>query len=159
MQTASIDLQKLKKSHWTPQEMANVETIVGFVKKLMNEHDFDYVLEHYANKFYIQHNRNIPDGVEGLVDVIKSFTKRFPDYSYDVKQIIADGDHVLSHSHVTMKKADRGNDKKGLNITDNWKLKDGLIVEHWDSIQAIDSAMRLYALLTGGKVRNANGVF
>ena len=98
-------------------------------------------------------------GIDGLVGVVEAFAKRYPDYCYDVKRIIVDGDHVVFHSHATMKKADRGNDKKGLNITDTWKLRDGQIVEHWDSIQPIDGFMRLYVLLTGGKIRNPNGVF
>jgi len=159
METPSIDLENLKKDHWTPEEFGNVQIIVDFVQRLMNDHDFDYVIKNYANSSYTQHNRNISDGIEGLVDVLKNFTKRFPDYCYDVKQILADGDHVVFHSHATMKKVDRGNDKKGLNITDNWKIQDGQIVEHWDSIQPIDGAMRFYVLLNGGKIRNSNGVF
>ena len=159
METASIDLENLKKNHWTPEEVGNVEIIVDFVQRLMNDHDFDYVIKNYANSSYTQHNRNISDGIEGLVDVLKNFTKRFPDYCYDVKQILADGDHVVFHSHATMRNVDRGNDKKGLNITDNWKIQDGQIVEHWDSIQPIDGAMRFYVLLNGGKIRNSNGVF
>ena len=159
METPQVDLAALSKSHWTSKELKNVELIADFVQKLMNDHDFDYVMARYANSSYVQHNRNIPDGIEGLVGVVRDFAKRFPDYCYDVKQIIADGDHVVFHSHATMKKADRGNDRKGLNITDNWRLRDGEIVEHWDSIQPIDGAMRLFVLLNGGKIRNSNGVF
>ena len=159
METLTVDLDGLKKSHWTPEELRNAEIVADFVQKLMNDHDFDYVLKTYANASYLQHNRNIPDGIEGLVNVLKNFTTRFPDYCYDVKQILADGDHVVFHSHATMKRADRGNERKGLNIMDNWKLRDGQIVEHWDSLQPLDGFMRFYVLLTGGKLRNSNGVF
>ncbi len=159
METIKIDLENLKKSHWSEEEIKNVELVTDFVQNLMNNHNLEYVLKNYNNSSYIQHNRNIPDGMEGIVGTIKDFTKTFPDFCYDVKQIIADGDHVLFHSHATMKKADRGNDKKGMNITDNWRIKDGQIVEHWDSIQAIDGFMRFYSLLNGGKIRNSNGVF
>lgn len=158
-ETLKIDLEKLQRTHWSSEEIANVKLIVGFVQKLMNDHDFDTALKEYGNASYIQHNRNIPDGIEGLVEVLKGFTKQFPDYCYDVKQIIADGDHVVFHSHATMKESDRGNDKKGLNIIDNWKIRDGEIVEHWDSLQPLDGFMRFYALLNGGKIRNFNGVF
>ena len=114
MRALEVNLDALKKTHWTLHELANAEIISDFVQKLMNDHDFDYILEEYANASYLQHNRNIPDGIEGLVNVLRDFTKRFPDYCYDVKQILVDGDHVVFHSHATMKRVDRGNEKKGL---------------------------------------------
>ena len=159
METLKVDLEKLKKGHWTPEELENVELIADFVQNLMNDHNFEYVLKRYGNASYTQHNRNIPDSMEGLVNVLRDFTKRFPDYCYDVKQIIADGEHVVFHSHATLKKSHRGNDRKGLNIIDNWKIQDGEIVEHWDSLQPLDGFMRFYVLMNGGKIRNANGVF
>lgn len=159
MEPPVIDLEPLKKPHWSPEEMGHVELVVGFVQTLMNDHDFEAVIERYDNSAYTQHNRNIPDGVEGLVGLLRDFTRRYPEYSYDVRQVLADGDRVVFHSHATLRRADRGNDKKGMNITDHWKVRDGQIVEHWDSIQPIDWMMRLYVLLNGGKIRNANGVF
>ena len=83
----------------------------------------------------------------------------YPEYSYDVKHIYADGDHVVFHSHATLKKEDRGNDRKGMNIIDTWRIEDGRIVEHWDAIQPLDRGMRLFVLLNGGNIRNSNGVF
>lgn len=159
MATLQIDLDRFKKSHWTTEELGNARIVSDFVQKLMNDHDFDYVLENYANDSYVQHNRNIADGIEGLVEVVRQFTRRFPDYCYDVKQVLVDGDQVVFHSHATMKRADRGNDRKGFNIMDNWMIRDGKIVEHWDTLQPIDAFMRLYVLLNGGKIRNSNGVF
>ncbi len=154
-----IDLETLKRGHWSTEEAGNVELIADFVQKLMNDHDFDAVLDRYRNGSYVQHNRNIPDGIDGLVGLLRDFTKRFPDYSYDVRRIIADGDQVVFHSHATLKRNHRGNDRKGLNITDIWTIRNGEIVEHWDSLQALDGFMRFYSLMTGGNIRNTNGVF
>ena len=154
-----IDLSSLQKPSWTAQEQQNAALITDFVQNLMNNHHFDYVLERYNDSAYVQHNRNIPNKMEGLVGFLAEFVESYPDYSYDVKHIFADGDYVIFHSHATLKKEDRGNDQKGLNIIDTWRIEDGRIVEHWDSIQALDISMRLYSLMTGGKIRNANGVF
>ncbi|MEM6428431.1 MAG: nuclear transport factor 2 family protein [Deinococcota bacterium] len=159
MDTLVINLEALKKDNWSAKELENVRLIADFVQKLMNNHDFDLVLNEYDNAAYLQHNRGIPDGVRGVVSVVEQFAKRFPDYTYDVKHIFADGDYVSFHSHATLNKKHRGNDKKGLNIKDTWKVKDGKIVEHWDAIQPIDGFMRFYVWLTGGAIRNANGVF
>ena len=148
----TIDLQELQKPNWTEQELANAELITDFVQNLMNDHNFDYVLEHYNDSAYTQHNRNLPDKVTGLVGFLKEFVEDYPDYTYDVKHIYVDGDYVIFHSHATLDKEDRGNDEKGMNIIDTWRIEDGRIVEHWDSIQALDFSMRLYSLLSGGAV-------
>ncbi|NOH60714.1 nuclear transport factor 2 family protein [Vibrio sp. RE88] len=155
----TINLQELQKPNWTEQELANAELITDFVQNLMNDHNFDYVLEHYNDSAYTQHNRNLPDKVTGLVGFLKEFVEDYPDYTYDVKHIYVDGDYVIFHSHATLAKEDRGNDEKGMNIIDTWRIEDGRIVEHWDSIQALDFSMRLYSLLSGGDIENANGVF
>ena len=94
-----------------------------------------------------------------MVETVSGLVKRFPDYAYDVKHILVDGDIVILHSHATLRKSHRGNQRKGFNITDRWRVADGAIVEHWDSVQPIDLFGRIYALVTGGKVRNDNGTY
>ena len=144
---------------WSAQEKKNVDIVIDFVQHLMNNHDFDYVRTHFMNSSYLQHNRNIADGIESIIAFVEMFAKRFPDYTYEVKRIIADGDLVVFHSHATIKSSDRGDDHKGMNIIDVWKVQDNTIVEHWDSIQPLDWFMKLYVLFAGGIVKNQNGVF
>ncbi|WP_152086608.1 nuclear transport factor 2 family protein [Pseudoalteromonas sp. A25] len=95
----------------------------------------------------------------GLVGFLQEFVEDYPEYSYDVKRILVDGDFVIFHSHATLFKDDRGNGQKGMNIIDTWKVENGHIVEHWDSIQALDGFMRFYSQVSGGTIRNDNGVF
>ncbi|WCE32519.1 nuclear transport factor 2 family protein [Vibrio sp. SCSIO 43137] len=158
-QTVKIDLSSLQKSNWTEHERKNAELVADFVQNLMNDHNFDYVLQHYNDSAYRQHNRNLPDKVTGLVAFLQEFVEEYPDYSYEVKHIYVDGDYVIFHSHATLKKEDRGDDQKGMNIIDTWRIDQGRIVEHWDSIQALDLSMRFYSLLKGGDINNSNGVF
>ena len=155
----TIDFNTLQKPSWTEQEQQNAKIITDFVQNLMNEHNFDYILERYNDSAYTQHNRNLPDKVSGLVGFLKDFVEDYPEYSYDVKHIYVDGDYVIFHSHATLNKEDRGNDQQGMNIIDTWRLENGRIVEHWDSIQALDGFMRFYSLISGGDIRNSNGVF
>lgn len=159
MSKPQIDFETLKQKHWSEEEVKNVGIIADFVQHLMNDHDFDYVLKHFDNDNYIQHNRNLPDGVDGLVSYVKTFVKRFPEYSYDVKHIITSKSMVVFHSHVTTKAANRGNEKKGFIITDTWKLRDGKIIEHWDAIQPLNAFFRFYVWLVGGSIKNSNGLF
>jgi predicted SnoaL-like aldol condensation-catalyzing enzyme len=159
MDTIKINLQDLKKDSWSEVELENAELVVDFVQHLMNNHDFDYVSQKYSSSNYIQHSKGIADGMAELIEYVKDFSKRFPEYTYDVKHIHVDGNIVTFHSHATLKTKHRGNDKKGFNIIDTWRVENGEILEHWDSIQPIDGLMRFYIWLTGGKTRNTNGIF
>jgi predicted SnoaL-like aldol condensation-catalyzing enzyme len=76
-----------------------------------------------------------------------------------VKRIIASGDFVVLHSHVTFRKNHRGNERKGFIITDTFRLENGVLREHWDAMQAIDLFSRALTLLTGGTVANKNPTF
>lgn len=154
-----IDFESLKKEHWSDQELANAKLVTEFVQLLMNNHNFDIIKEKYSNNPYKQHNRGIADGISGVLATVTQLSKRFPDYTYDVKNIFADGNYVSFHSHATINEKHRGNDKKGFNIKDTWRIEDGKLVEHWDAVQPIDTFMRFYTWLTGGNIRNSNGVF
>lgn len=154
-----IPFEQLKQDHWTEQETKNASVVVDFFQRLMNDHDFDYVTRTYADGSYIQHNRAIPPEMSGVVGYVKTLTKRFPDYSFDVKHIISSGDLVVLHSHVTLKAQHRGNERKGFIISDTFRLEDGKLCEHWDAMQAIDLFTRFLMLLTGGAVANDNPTF
>lgn len=144
---------------WSPNERANVNRVAEFVQLIMNDHDFDAVRERFGSGSYTQHNRTMTDGLDGVLEAVGRTVKRFPEFGYDVRRVLADGDYVTITSHVTMKAAHRGDDRKGLNISDTWRVVDGQLVEHWDSVEPIDGMMRVFGLLTGGRFRNSNGVF
>lgn len=159
MKIPKIESKKHMQEQWTEQEKANVRTVVDFFQTLMNEHDFEGTIKKYGGSSYQQHNRAIPNEMEGLIRYVKTMTRRFPEYSFDVKKIFADGDYVVLHSHTTMNAKHRGNEKKGYIITDTFKLKDGKLSEHWDAIQAIDFFSRCIMLMVGGSIQNSNPTF
>ena len=159
MSVPTINANDYLQEHWTDQETENVKVVVDFFQKLMNEHNFEYILDTFGGGSYVQHNRAIPNEIEGLVSYVKTMVKRFPEYSFDVKKIYADGDYVILHSHTTMKAKHRGDEGKGFIITDTFKLKDGKLAEHWDAIQPIDFFSRFLMLVTGGTIGNNNPTF
>lgn len=159
MKKIVIDLDGLKKDTWTSEEYKNAKMVVDFVQHLMNTHDFDYIRKKYGSHPYRQHNQSMTDGLEGVLKVVSSFAKKYPDYTYEVKHMYVDGPHVTLHSHATNKLSHRGNPKKGLNIMDIWKVENGQIVEHWDAVQPIHGSMRFLFWMIGGKFRNKNTYF
>lgn len=159
MDTLTVELDELARPNWTPEEAANAKLVAEFVRLLMNEHDFDAVRHGFDSSAYTQHNHGIADGLEGVIETVSDLARRFPDYTYDVKHIAVDGDMVVFHSHATLRRSHRGNTRKGFNITDRWRVVDGRVVEHWDSIQPMDLFARFYSLVSGGRVRNENGTY
>ena len=159
MNAAKIDFDALKRPHWTPDQVENAKLVLDFVQHIMNDHDFEYIKTKFGEDPYVQHNRNMNDGVDGVIEYLKAFVKSFPEFSYDVKSVTVDGNLVNIHSHATVKSKHRGNQNKGLNIIDTWKVENGKLVEHWDAVQPIDLFMRLYAAFAGGQTRNPNGFY
>lgn len=159
MQTPTPTLDYQMKDHWTPQERDNVETAAEFVQMLMIDHDFDAFRARFGSSPYVQHSRGIPEGIDGLVDYVSTLAGRFPEYAYDVKNVLVDGDHVTFQSHATIRAKHRGDERKGFNIIDTWRVVDGQIVEHWDAIQPLGLSMRLLVLFVGGRTRNTNSIF
>ena len=159
MEVLQIDLDTLKKDNWSELELRNAELVIDFVQHIMNNHNFDYVKEKYGSHRYKQHNQSMVDGLSGVLEVVSNFAKRFPEYTYDVQHVYVDGPFVTLHSHATRFKKDRGKPKKGLNVMDIWKVENGEIMEHWDAVQPIDSFMRFYFWIAGGKFRNGNTYF
>jgi predicted SnoaL-like aldol condensation-catalyzing enzyme len=88
--------------------------------------------EKYWSASYIQHSAHIAPGREGLFDLIKSLP---PTLKYESGTIVAEGDFVIVHGRFS---------NFGLPV--NWiaadivRIKDGVLVEHWDVIQ--DEATR-----------------
>jgi len=93
---------------------------------LFNKRDYAEA-ERYWSPDYIQHSAHIAPGREGLFNLIKSTP---PTLKYEAGMIVADGDFVIVHGRFS-----------GIGLPVNWiaadilKIKDEILVEHWDVIQ------------------------
>ena len=76
---------------------------------------------------YIQHSAHIEPGRDGLFNLIKAAP---PSLKYEPGVILAEGDYVIVHGRFS-----------NIGLPVNWiaadvvRLKDGILVEHWDVIQ------------------------
>ena len=83
--------------------------------------------ERYWSPNYIQHSALIEPGRDGLFNLVKSLP---PTLKHVMGLIVADGDFVMFHGRYS-----------GIGLPANWvvvdivRIKDGLLVEHWDVIQ------------------------
>jgi predicted SnoaL-like aldol condensation-catalyzing enzyme len=98
---------------------------------LFNRRDYA-AAERFWSPRYIQHSAHIAPGREGLFDLSKSLP---PTLRYEPGTIVAEGDFVIVHGRYS-----------GFGQPVNWivadiiRIKDGILVEHWDVIQ--DEATR-----------------
>src|SRR5712675_2401387 len=113
------------------KEARNKALVLEAFDTLFNKRQYA-AAEHHWSPNYIQHSADIAPAREGLFNLIKGIP---PTLKYEPGMIVAEGDLVIVHGRFS---------NFGLPV--NWiaadvvRIKDGLLVEHWDVIQ--DEATR-----------------
>ena len=104
----------------------NKAIVLEAFETLFNKRDYA-AAERFWSPNYIQHSAHIAPGPEGLFNLIKSLP---PTLTYEPGTIVAEGDFVMVHGRFS-----------GFGQPANWiaadilRIKDGILVEHWDVIQ------------------------
>ena len=112
-------------------ESKNKALVLEAFETLFNKRDYEKA-ERYWSANYIQHSAHIPPGRDGLFALVKSTP---PAFRYEPGTVVAEGDFVILHGRFS-----------GIGLPVNWiaadivRMKDGILVEHWDVIQ--DEATR-----------------
>lgn len=112
---------------------ANKELVTSFYKEVLFQGKYQAVDKYIGDK-YIQHNPHVPDGKQALVNFVKSMipeSGKIKPYG-EIVRVIAEGDLVMLHI-----KCYSWPSKNGGSLIDIFRVKDGKIVEHWDTVQAI----------------------
>ena len=107
-------------------EEKNKELVLKAFDTLFNKRDYA-TAEKFWSPRYIQHSAHIAPGREGLFNLIKSMP---PMFRYESREIVAEKDFVIVHGRFS-----------GIGLPVNWiaadivRIKDGVLVEHWDVIE------------------------
>jgi predicted SnoaL-like aldol condensation-catalyzing enzyme len=113
------------------QTEKNKALVLEAFETLFNKRDYE-AAERFWSPSYIQHSAHIEPGREGLFDLVKGIPATL---KYESGVIVAEGDFVIVHGRFS-----------GFGQPVNWiaadilRIKDGVLVEHWDVIQ--DEASR-----------------
>jgi predicted SnoaL-like aldol condensation-catalyzing enzyme len=110
----------------TDVEQQNKELVLKAFDTLFNKRDYA-AAERYWSPNYIQHSAHIEPGREGLFNLIKTMP---PKFRYEPGTIVAEGDFVIVHGRFS----DFGEPVNWISA-DIVRIKDGILVEHWDVIQ------------------------
>jgi predicted SnoaL-like aldol condensation-catalyzing enzyme len=104
----------------------NKAIVLEAFETLFNKRDYA-AAERFWSPNCIQHSAHIAPGREGLFNLIKSLP---PTLKYESGTIVAEGEFVIVHGGFS-----------GFGQPVNWiaadilRMKDGVLVEHWDVIQ------------------------
>lgn len=120
----------------------NKQNVIEFYDKAINQKNFDDAAKYLGSK-YTQHNPTAADGPEGLKAFIQFLQDHYPNAHSEIKRVFAEGDYVILHVHSIREPGTRGRA-----IFDLFRLENGKIVEHWDTVQDIPE-----------KSANSNGMF
>ena len=109
----------------TKQE-TNKALVLEAFNTLFNKRDYA-AAERYWSPNYIQHSAHIEPGREGLFKLIRTMP---PKFKYEPGTMVAEGDFVMVHGRFS----DFGEPVNWISA-DIVRIKDGILVEHWDVIQ------------------------
>lgn len=109
----------------------NKKAVVDFFTTAFAGNPERAVTDHVGDR-YIQHNPQAPDGTDAFTGFVTWLRGEYPDLKLDIKRVIAEGDIVVTHSHLVLEPG-----TPGRALADFFRLEDGKVVEHWDVVQDI----------------------
>ena len=119
-------------SQHSAEEAANLSKAVYCMEILESRNDLKPAQrinilrqECYAEDF-VEHSPHITDGREGLFKLFLGRYKEYPQLNMTIKRTASEGDLVWMHLHVK-----RTPESRGAALMHIFRLKDGMIVEHW----------------------------
>jgi predicted SnoaL-like aldol condensation-catalyzing enzyme len=104
----------------------NKEIVLRAFDLLFNQRDYA-AAEGFWSPDYVQHSAHIGPGRDGVFELTKSLPATL---RYENSLAVADGDTVILHGRYS----GHGLPRSWI-VADIVRLRDGLLVEHWDVIQ------------------------
>jgi predicted SnoaL-like aldol condensation-catalyzing enzyme len=114
-----------------PHLTGNAQVAAALLDLAFNQRQVAAAFNRYVGATYTQHNPTVPNGKSEAIKTLSEGLKTM-NVHYDIKRVIADGDLVVVHSHVTF-----GTDDRGMAVVDIFRFEHGKVVEHWDVVQQV----------------------
>lgn len=109
----------------------NKQLVRQFVEDLLVNGKMDKLATYYDGDRYTQHNPQIGDGLSGLRQAFQSLAEQGINVKYDkIHNVLGEGDFVLVMSEGEF-------DGKPSAFYDLFRVENGKIAEHWDTIETI----------------------
>jgi predicted SnoaL-like aldol condensation-catalyzing enzyme len=109
----------------------NKKLVTAFVEDILVNGRMEKLAGYFDGDNYTQHNPQIGDGLSGLGAALKAMAEAGITMKYDmVHKVLGKGDFVLTASEGTFA-------GKPTSFYDLFRVENGKIAEHWDTIEAI----------------------
>ena len=109
----------------------NKQLVIGLFKEFFNDHDIS-AAERYLHPDYIQHDYDVPPGVEGFKEHFTRVFEIFPHFHVEIKHLIEEGNMIVMHGYG---QTDPG--RIEVLVVDTYRVRDGLLYEHWGTVQPL----------------------
>ncbi|USD37315.1 nuclear transport factor 2 family protein [Ferrimonas sp. SCSIO 43195] len=110
---------------------ANKVLVKGFVNDVLVSGKMDTITQYIEPNYYLQHNPGIADGLDGLGSALAAMAEQGITMEYQqVHRVLGEGNFVLTVSEGTL-------GGQHTSFYDLFRVENGKIVEHWDTIEAI----------------------
>lgn len=116
-------------------EAKNKTIVKSVYDKVFNAGDVTLIDQLFAADL-IQHDPELPNGRRGVVAFVEELRARKPQPTYVIKNTLAYQDMVGIYTNVT---ATPNDETTGHAVLDLYRLDEGVIVEHWTTVQAVPS--------------------
>ena len=133
----------------------NRELIKALIDGVFVRHDFSR-LDEIMRDDYIQHNEDVPQGKKGFIQFFEETFQAIPDFRYDIKKIIAEGDTVMAycttsgtHTGAPWLETPPTGNRLNFDVVDIFRIQDGKIAEHWD----VADSLKLFKQLGSSRLR------
>lgn len=125
--------------------LTNKQKVLSFYKLIVGQRRAELIPE-FVREDYIQHNPTVKQGRAGITQMI-NYLKTLPLPPAGAKspiiRAIQEGDLVVTHLDIEFM-------GKRMAVIDLFKLKDGMLTEHWDAIQQIPDQTGMAITATNG---------
>jgi predicted SnoaL-like aldol condensation-catalyzing enzyme len=109
----------------------NKQLVRTFVEDVLMNGRMDRLPAFFAGDAYLQHNPQVADGLSGLAAALKAMAEQGITMKYDrVHRVLGEGNFVLVMSEGNFA-------GKHVGFYDLFRVADGKIAEHWDTIEEI----------------------